>query len=121
MQNLFSVLLAKRKFYNFHDFLIILHSMNHIGKSISETYVSTENFLLIFLKYFSQNVDEKMFPSSYWNTYSTEEEEIFICISFLYMLPPHLLIFLIRETKNEREMVNSSQDDNCKQNISSVL
>ena len=95
--------------------------MNHIGKSISETYVSTENFLLIFLKYFSQNVDEKIFPSSYWNTYSTEEEEIFICISFLYMLPPHLLIFLIRETKNEREMVNSSQDDNCKQNISSVL
>ena len=82
MQNLFSVLLAKRKFYNFHDFLIILHSMNHIGKSISETYVSTENFLLIFLKYFSQNVDEKMFPSSYWNTYSTEEEEIFYMYKF---------------------------------------
>ena len=32
----------------------------------------------VFHKYFSQNVDEKIFPSSDWNVYSTEEEEIFM-------------------------------------------
>ena len=121
IQILFPISWDRIRICNFLNFVLIFVLMNQIGKWISEICFWYANFLLIFLKYFSRNVDEKIFPSSDWNIYSTEEEEIFICTSFLYMLPRHLLIFLIRETKNEREMVNSSQDDNCKQNISSVL
>ena len=67
---------------NFLTSRIFLVSIYKIGKIISETCVWSEHFLLIFLKYFFQNDDEKIFPSSDWNIYSTEEEEIFICKVF---------------------------------------